>query len=182
MTTAATPESLKDEGLRQFQRGDYDAALATFDTAVSAFAATGNPTGQAEMYNNIGVIHRLRGRHKEALQAFDSAQTFCAAAGDDNRRAQVLGNMGDLYKGLGDREQAARCYSDAAALFAQTSDRDKQSQVLRALSLMRMQQGNWLEAMLRMRESLTVKPHRGLLGGIFLGMLHFALKLFGNAE
>ena len=179
---AVKPEDLKTEGLSQFQRGEYEAALETFGTAVSAFAAEDNPTGQAEMYNNIGVIHRLRGRHEAALQAFDSAQTFCAAAGDDNRRAQVLGNMGDLYKGLGDREQAARCYSDAAALFAQTHDRDKQSQVLRALSLMRMQQGNWLEAMLRMKDSLTVKPHRGLFGGIFLGMLRFALKLFGNAE
>ena len=182
MTTAATPESLKDEGLRQFQRGDYDAALATFDTAVSAFAAADNPTGQAEMYNNIGVIHRLRGHHEDALRAFDNAQTCCAATNDDNRRAQVLGNMGDLYKDQGDREQAARCYSDAAALFAQTGDRDKQSQVLRAFSLMRMRQGKWYEAMLRMKESLTVKPNRGLFGGMFLAMLRFALKLFGHTD
>lgn len=182
MTTAATPESLKDEGLRQFQRGDYDAALATFDTAVSAFAAINNPTGQAEMYNNIGVIHRLRGHHEDALRAFDSAQTYCAAANDDNRRAQVLGNMGDLYKDQGDREQAARCYSDAAALFAQTNDRGKQSQVLRAFSLMRMRQGKWYEAMLRMKESLTVKPNRGLFGGLFLAMIRFALRLFGHTD
>jgi len=177
-----TPEELKDEGLRQFQRGDYEAALAVFGTAVSAFAAADNPGGQAEMYNNIGVIHRLRGHHEDALQALDNAQTLCTTAGDDNRRAQVLGNMGDLYKDHGDQDQAARCYSDAAALFAQTGDRHKQSQVLRALSLMRMRQGNWYEAMLRMNESLTVNPQRGLFGSIFRGMLRFALRLFGYSD
>lgn len=177
-----TPESYKDEGLRQFQRGEYEEALATFSTAVSAYAAEDNPTGQAEMYNNIGVIHRLRGRHDEALQALNNAQAFCAAAGDDNRRAQVLGNMGDLYKDRGDQDQAARYYSDAAALFAQTGDREKQSQVLRSLSLMRMRQGGWYEAMLRMKESLTVKPHRGLFGSIFLAMLRFSLRLFGAVD
>ncbi|MCA9873779.1 MAG: tetratricopeptide repeat protein [Anaerolineales bacterium] len=179
---AVTAESLKDEGLHQFQRGEYETALETFDTAVSAFAAADNLTGQVEMYNNIGVIHRLRGHYDEALQALDKAQALCDTAGDDNRRAQVLGNMGDLYKDRGDRDQAARCYSDAAALFAQTGDRDKQSQVLRALSLMRMRQGSWYEAMLRMQESLTIKPQRGLFGGLFLVMLRFALRLFGAVD
>lgn len=175
----ATTENLKEEGLRKFQRGDYDGALTTFATAVTAYAATNNHTGQAEMYNNIGVIHRLRGQHEPALQAFQNAQTHCVAVGDDNRRAQILGNLGDLYNAQGDRDKAARSYSDAAALFAQTNDRHKQSQVLRALSLMRIRQGQWVEAMMRMEESLTVNPHRGFFGGIFLGLTRFALKLFG---
>jgi tetratricopeptide (TPR) repeat protein len=172
-------ENLKEEGLRKFQQGDYDGALTTFEKGVTVYAAAHNHTGQAEMYNNIGVIHRLRGQHEPALQAFQNAQTHCEAAGDDNRRAQILGNLGDLYSSQGNQDEAARSYSDAAALFAQTGDRYKQSQVLRAFSLMRMRQGQWLEAMMRMEESLTVNPHRGLFGGIFLGMIRFALKLFG---
>ncbi len=172
-------ENLKEEGLRKFQRGDYDGALTTFETAVNAYATANNHTGQAEMYNNIGVIHRLRGQHETALQAFQSAQTHCEAAGDDNRRAQILGNLGDLYGAQGNRDQAARSYSDAAALFAQTGDRAKQSQVLRAISLMRLRQGQWLEAMMRMEESLTVNPHRGFFGSLFLGLIRFALRLFG---
>lgn len=172
-------ENLKQEGLRLFQQGDHDAALETFTNAVAAYAAAGDETGQAEMYNNIGVIQRGRGRYDEALQAFHQAQNHCAAAGDVNRQAQILGNLGDLYSAQGERDTAAHSYSDAAALFAQTGDPAKQSQVLRALSLLRLRQGNWLEAMMRMEESLNVKPRRGLFGGIFLGMIRFALKLFG---
>ena len=175
-----TADYLKEEGLQQFQRGEYDAALTTFATAVTAYAAIEDHTGQTEMYNNIGVIHRLRGQYDDALQAFESAQTHCQAAGDDNRRAQILGNLGDLYSNQGSRDQAARSYSDAAALFAQTGDHAKQSQVLRALSLMQLRQGQWLAAMMRMEESLSVNPRRGVFGGLFLGMIRFALKLFGG--
>jgi tetratricopeptide (TPR) repeat protein len=175
-----TAEHLKQEGLRLFQRGDYDAALDTFHKAAAAYAANDDETGQTEMYNNIGVIQRSRGRYDEAMQAFQQAISRCAAAKDANRQGQILGNLGDLYRDQGKPDEAARSYSDAAALFAQTNDPAKQSQVLRALSLMRLRQGNWVEAMLRMEESLTVNPRRGLFGGLFLGMVRFALKLFGQ--
>jgi tetratricopeptide (TPR) repeat protein len=175
-----TADNLKQEGLRLFQRGDYDGALASFQAAAAAYAAAEDETGQAEMYNNIGVIERSRGRYAEAMQAFERAQAHCTTQGHTNCRAQILGNLGDLFSAQGERDKAAYSYSDAADLFAQTNDPAKQSQVLRALSLLRLRQGHWLEAMMRMEESLSVKPRRGMFDGLFLGMIRFALKLFGG--
>lgn len=174
------PDELKEEGLAQFKRGELDNAVATFETAVSAYAAAQNSVGQAEMLNNIGVIQRMRGRNEESLEAFTTADTLCQKTDDINRRAQVLGNMGDLYAGMGDKEAAARYYSDAAELFAQCDDKQKQSQVLKAISLMRLRQGQWMSAMMHMESSLAVKPRRGLFGSLFLGMIRFALGLFGG--
>ncbi|MCB8922481.1 MAG: tetratricopeptide repeat protein [Ardenticatenaceae bacterium] len=170
---------LKDEGLHLFQAGDYEGALVKFETAVSLYAADANEAGRAEMWNNMGVIHRLRGQRDAALAVLTQAADAFAQLGDDNRQAQALGNLGDLYAAAKDQTEAARCYSDAAALFAQDGDRDKQSQVLRALSLMRLRQGRFVQAMMHMEESLTVKPHAGFFGGIFRGMLRFVLKLMG---
>ena len=174
------PDDLKEEGLKQFQRGELDDAVATFETAVSAYAAEQNPVGQAEMLNNIGVIQRMRGNHEESLEALTTADTLCQQADDVNRRGQVLGNMGDLYAGMGDKEAAARSYSDAAELFAQCGDGQKQSLVLKALSLLRLRQRQWVAAMMYMESSLTVKPRRGLFGSMFLGLIRFALSLFGK--
>lgn len=174
------PDGLKEEGLKLFQRGELDNAVSTFETAVSAYAAEQNPVGQAEMLNNIGVIHRMRGNHEESMEAFSTADQLCQQADDVNRRAQVLGNMGDLYAGMGDKETAARYYSDSAELFAQCGDAQKQSQVLKALSLMRLRQGQWTAAMMHMESSLSVRPRRGLFGSLFLGMIRFALSLFGG--
>lgn len=174
------PDALKEEGLKQFQRGEIDIAVSTFETAVSAYAAEQNQVGQAEMFNNIGVIHRMRGNHEESLAALTSADELCQQTNDLNRRGQVLGNMGDLYAAMGEKETAARYYSDAAELFAQCDDGQKQSQVLKALSLMRLRQGQWVPAMMHMENSLSVKPRRGLFGSLFLGMIRFALNLFGG--
>jgi tetratricopeptide (TPR) repeat protein len=174
------PDALKEEGLQLFQRGELDNAVSTFETAVSAYAAEQNPVGQAEMFNNIGVIHRMRGNYDEALQALNNAAELCQQTDDVNRRAQVLGNMGDLYASMGDKETAARYYSDSAELFAQCGDAQRQSMVLKALSLLRLRQGQWMAAMMHMESSLSVRPRRGIFGSLFLGLIRFALSLFGG--
>ncbi len=174
-----TADELKEEGLRLFQAGDYEGALDRFETAVSTYATAENLTGQAEMWNNIGVIQRMRGKHEPARQALTQAADAFAQLGDQNRQAQALGNLGDLYAFTKKPEEAARCYSDAAAIFAQDGDREKQGQVLRALSLMRLRQGRFMQAMMHMEESLTANPRPGFFGSIFRGMLRFVLKLMG---
>lgn len=171
------PEALKEEGLQLFQQGRYDQALAKFETAVSLYTSTHNKTGQAEMFNNIGVIYRFQRKYDEAIQVLTQAQTLFTQLGDTNRQAQALGNLADLYQATRNRTEAARCYSDAAALFAQTGDRLRQSQVLRALSLMRLRQGQWVEAMMRMEESLKIRPSWNPAQWVFRWMLRFALRL-----
>ena len=123
----------------------------------------------------------MRGQHEPALQALTQAAEAFAQIGDKNRQAQALGNLGDLYAFTKKQNKAARCYSDAAALFAQDGDHDKQSQVLRALSLMRLRQGHFMQAMMHMEESLTANPRPGCFGSVFRAMLRFVLKLLGVA-
>ncbi|MCB8966969.1 MAG: tetratricopeptide repeat protein [Ardenticatenaceae bacterium] len=171
-------DELKTEGLRLFQAGAYDEAVTTFETAVTAYKTAGDMAGQGEMLNNIGVIRRLQGKREPAQTALTEAAALFVQVGDRNRQAQALGNLGDLYAAK-DRTEAARYYSDAAQLFAEDGDREKQSQVLRALSLMRLRQGRFVEAMQRMEESLAARPRLGVFPRIFRSLLRFALKLFG---
>lgn len=175
------PEKWKAEGLRLFQDKAYDQARAAFETAVTAYHRQNDPLGEAEMLNNLGVIHRLQKDREAAAEALQRAAGLFQEGGDVNRRAQTLGNLGDLYAAeRSTREQAAVYYLDAAAQFARSDDPARQSQVLRALSLMRLRQGNWMGAMMRMEESLAVKPRRGPFDFFLLGLLRFASGLFGG--
>ncbi|MCA9924130.1 MAG: tetratricopeptide repeat protein [Anaerolineales bacterium] len=171
------PDQLKEEGLQQFQRGNYEAALEVFETAVSLYTSTNNPSGQAEMLNNIGVIYRLHRNLDAAVDALSQAETLFGRIGDVERQGMTLGNLGDLYVAQKKHTEAARSYSNASERLAQAGARDKQSQVLRALSLMRLRQGQWLQAMMHMEESLSVRPRVGLGGWIFRGLLRFVLRL-----
>lgn len=176
---AQSPEQLKAQGMLLFQQKQYDQALQLFTTAVAAYAQEGNEDGRAEMLNNIGVIQRLKGNPPAAIAALKEAGEIFAQLGTLNKQAQTLANLADLYAGSHQQDDAARCYSEASALFAQMGDRDKQSQVLRTYSLMRLRQGQWLEAMMRMEESLSTKPRLGPFRWLYRGMLRFALSLFG---
>ena len=175
------PDQLKEKGLQKFRRGAYDEALATFETAVSLYAAAENPTGQAEMLNNIGVIQRSRGNLDKAIAALQQAESIFAEIGDGERQGMALGNLGDLYAAKKDRTAAARSYSDASELLAKANARGKQSQVLRALSLLRLRQGQWLQSLIHMEESLSVRPRLGPGNWLFRVLLRFGLRLMrGN--
>lgn len=176
-----SPEQLKAEGMQQFRRGAHDQALATFEAAAAAFAAQNDELGQAEMLNNVGVIHRVRRNYAAAHAALGKAMALFAQRGDTQRQAAALGNIGDVFAAEGDRETAVRCYSDAAELFAGAGDRQKQGQMLRALSLLRLRQGQWLAAMRLMEESLSVRPRMGPGGWLFRSLLRFALRLLTGA-
>jgi eukaryotic-like serine/threonine-protein kinase len=179
-TAALSPEQLKQEGLALFNQGAYDDALGRFEAAATAFEGAGEAAGRAEMLNNIGVVHRLRGNWQAAAEALTQAERVFAEAGDKNRQGQALSNLGDLYASQGERDQAARCYSDAAALFAQAQDGEKQSMVLRALSLLRLRQRRFFEAISYMEQSVRAHPRPSLGQRLLRLLIRFMFRAQGG--
>jgi tetratricopeptide (TPR) repeat protein len=171
------PEQLKGEALSLFERRAYDEALLKFEAAAAAFADEDNSLGQAEMLNNIGVIHRLRRNWSAAAEALLQAERAFGQAGDESNQAQVLGNLGDLAAAHGEPEQAGRYYSDAAERFAAVGDGERQSQVLRAFSLLQLRRRSWFGAMDLMAKSIRARPHPTLPQRFFSLLLRLALRL-----
>ena len=174
-----TGDELKAAGMQLFQQGAYAEAAAKFETAVSAYAAAADEAGRAEALNNLGVIQRLNNNAAASEKALTEAAELFAKLGDQNRQAQALGNLGDL-RARKDPTAAAQFYSNAAQLFAEDGDGERQSQVLRALSLLHIRQGQLVQAMFRMEDSLSARPRLGPLQWLWRGMLRFALQLFGG--
>jgi len=92
MGTIERAESLKEEGLRLYQQGDYEAAASRFREAEGLFAEAGDLRGQGEMLSNLGVLHLQFQRWTEAQKAFVRANERFLSAGDSLGRAQNLGN------------------------------------------------------------------------------------------
>jgi tetratricopeptide (TPR) repeat protein len=175
--SSSNAKALKDEGLDLYKKGAYAEAVTKFEQAAQAYAAAEDASGRAEVLNNLGVIYRLQRKYELALEALNEAEAIFAQLEEFNQLGQVWGNLGDLHAANRDREEAARSYSSSAHFFAQDGDKEKQSQVLRALSLLRLRQGRWLEALIRMDESLQVRPRISLPARLFRGLLRFALSM-----
>jgi tetratricopeptide (TPR) repeat protein len=176
-------DELKQEGLMLFRQRLYDEALATFRTAAEAYVQAGDEGGRCEMLNNIGVTQRLQHHWDAALQTLQQAGDGFAGLGERVRQAQVMANAGDVYADQRDWERAVQHYSESAELFndaATTADeRWMHSQVLRALSLARLRQRRWLDALNIMQQSLDARPRLGPHGWLFRGLIRLALRLLG---
>ena len=122
----ASAQELKAEGLRLFQEGLYEEAVAKFRQAQEMFAGDGNEVEAAEMVNNLGVIYRLQGQWDEAIAALHQARVTFVRLGDRNREAQTLGNLGGLYAAKGQRDEAKECLRQAAGIFAELGDVQRQ--------------------------------------------------------
>jgi tetratricopeptide (TPR) repeat protein len=180
MSLSLSPQELKDEGMRLFQQGQHQQALAAFEQAAAAFAAQEDVGNQAEMLNNMGVILRVRGEMDTAGTILNQAAELFAQIDDNTRHAQTLGNLADLYAQQKKYTEAARHYSNAAAQFSQSDEKENQAQVLRALSLMELRRGQWLAAIVRMEESLQARPRLSLPQRIFKWLIRFANRLLGG--
>jgi tetratricopeptide (TPR) repeat protein len=177
-------DELKQQGLMQFRQRSYDEAVATFGAAVEAYAQAGDEGKRLEMLNNIGVTQRMQRQWDASEQSLEQARQGFATLGERVQEAQVMANIGDLYADRREWEQAANHYSDSAAQFAgaavSSEERWMHSQVLRALSLLRLRQRRWIEAMDLMRQSLEARPRLGPHGWLFRAMLRLVFRLFGG--
>ena len=115
--------------------------------------------------------------NEAAIAAFNEALILSfQEQGDLHKLAQTQANLADLYQFSKQQDEAARFYGEAAATFAQLGDKQKQSQVLRAYSLMRMRQGQWVDALLRMEESLSVRPRLGPFRWMYRANIAFCVE------
>jgi tetratricopeptide (TPR) repeat protein len=138
----ASAQELKEEGLRLFQEGLYEEAVAKFNKAQEEFAAEGNDTEVAEMVNNLGVIYRMQGQWDEAITALEEARATFVRLGDRSREAQTLGNLGGLYASKGERDKAQECLRQAADIFADLGDEQRHGETLLALGVQEWKTGD----------------------------------------
>lgn len=168
----ASAQELKEEGLRLFQEGLYEEAIAQFEKAQEMFAAEGNEIEVAEMVNNLGVIYRMLGQWDEAIASLEQARATFVRLGDRNREAQTLGNLGGLYASKGERDKANECLRQAADIFAELGDDQRHGETLLALGVQEWKTGDrssglaTYETGLHTLQKPTVsqKALRGLLG------------------
>lgn len=138
-TTSAV--DLKEEGLRLFQEGLYEEAVAKFEKAQEMFTDEGDQIEAAEMMNNLGVIYRMQGQWDEAIAALVDAKAAFVRLGDHSREAQTLGNLGGLYASKGERDKAQGCLRQAADIFAELGDEQRRGETLLALGVQEWRTG-----------------------------------------
>ncbi len=176
------PQTLQEEGLRHYQQGALDEAIACFSKAHSLYLERGDRHSAAKVLNNLGVIYYQQRRWSEAAEALEEAHQTFVAVKDENGQAQALGNLGSLYRAGGQLEKAAQRFKDAISLFHRLGDGQAESVTWRALSAVRLRQRRWLEAILAYDSSLTCLKRLSLGQHLLHLLLALPLRLFSGTQ
>jgi tetratricopeptide (TPR) repeat protein len=181
-TEITEPQTLREEGLRYYRQEAFDEAVACFSEAHSLYLEKGDQHGAAEALNNLGVIYCQQKRWSEAVEALEEAHQAFIAMEDTDGQAQALGNLGSLYRASGQLEKAARNFKDVLTLFHRLGDSQAENVTWRALSLVRLRQRRWLEAILAYDSSLLCLERPSLGQRLLHFLLGWLLRLLSGAR
>jgi tetratricopeptide (TPR) repeat protein len=142
-----TADQANSQGLELYRAGRFEDAIAAFAQAQQAFLVQDNLKGAAECANNRGVAARQAARLDEAEAAFTEAYHMSEKLGDRLSQGMVAGNLGALAESRDQRDRAVAFYKQAIELFEAAGAAELAAETWRALSRLRMKQGEWFAAL-----------------------------------
>jgi tetratricopeptide (TPR) repeat protein len=150
-TVAAAPRSkegdrLVDEGRTFYRQGDMGKAQERLQQAYKVYQEQGNMNGLAETANDLGVLLTVLRRFSDAESWLRQAHRLFVEMQDYDGEAQTLGNLGSMYQSQGDLKEAAAHLQQAADRFHLVGDDERRADTLRALSIVRLRQFRFLQA------------------------------------
>jgi len=118
-------------GDRDFNRGEYDAALAAYDRAATLYARIQDAGPLGTVYNSVGRVHRAHGQLQTALEYQLKALALHENGPSTFFRLQSLNAVSAVYQMLGDYGKA-RMYVERALTIAEQSGSPRIQDFLRA--------------------------------------------------
>ncbi|MEM6253881.1 MAG: tetratricopeptide repeat protein [Cyanobacteria bacterium P01_D01_bin.156] len=122
VTDESRARQLHNQGLEQFNRGQYQAAYTSWQTALEIFQATGTRERQVNTLNNLGTLFRTLGQAEPALDYHQQSLAIAREFKNAIAESHALTGMGQVYDMLGQYPQAIDHYEQALALNLEPQD------------------------------------------------------------
>ncbi len=102
--------------------GNLDHAERIYKDTLLFYQNSGNVIWQANLLNNLGVLHSLSGMYENALEELEKAIQYARLGGYNRLEAYALASLGDLFKDVGAFLEAEQSYQKAAQISQQIED------------------------------------------------------------
>src|SRR5687767_3737681 len=103
-------------------RGDWDEALAEYETALTMVSADEDPGRRADLLRRVGAVHRNRGDLDQAWELYVASREVAEAADLRDRLGEALNALAIVEMRRGRREEAAVLYLEARAIGEELGD------------------------------------------------------------
>ncbi len=102
--------------------GRFKTAEEIYREVLTFYQSTGNIVWQANLLNNLGVLHALAGKYEMALNELERSIQYAKMGGYVRLEAYALTSLGDLFKDLRAFKEAGEAYEKAREAARQMSD------------------------------------------------------------
>jgi DNA-binding SARP family transcriptional activator/Flp pilus assembly protein TadD len=109
-------------GMALASAGRYGPALMYYEQALNYWRKAENIAQQANLLNNLGVLHHLRGEYEQADSLLEEALECAHQSGYTRVQVAALASIGDLYADLDALDAALRAYDHAYDLAQHIDD------------------------------------------------------------
>ena len=169
-------------GVVQQADGDYEAALDSFETALTVRSVY--MSGAADTLTRIGNIHFQQARYASALSVSKNALAMWTVLGDEAQRFATLNTIGSIHAQIAQYDQAIRYLNESLTLGRQLDDAKKIATALHNLGFAYSRRGDKAVALRMHQDGLDARRRAGdELGVAFdlndLGLLYSEM---GNHE
>jgi tetratricopeptide (TPR) repeat protein/DNA-binding SARP family transcriptional activator len=125
-------------------------------TALEVAHRTGDRAAQAQVHNDLGIVHRCQGRYEQAAACQRESLRTWRELGDRRGQAASLGSLGNVYESQGRYQEALTCQQESLSIWRELGDRGGQAISLNNLGLVYQRLGRYQEALTCQQESLAI--------------------------
>src|SRR5262249_22982592 len=95
------PAQAMANGQAAFQRGDFESAAASWQTAARLYADTRQPQAYSLALIHLARAYMALGHYDQAVQSLRAALRLAEEAGEPLQRVRILGELGNLAMATG---------------------------------------------------------------------------------
>jgi CHAT domain-containing protein len=149
-------DRLFQQGIEQYDRAEYAAAVSTWEQALKQYQAAGNRKMIGETIRQLGRAAYARNDNAKALEYFKESLTIARAVNNRSIEGRSLGNLGLIYDAQKQRDQALDHYQQSIAIAREVGDKFSEAITSGNLGRLEQAQNKFSSASTYLKQSLAI--------------------------
>ena len=157
-------QSLGNQGIAQRALGQYLAAIATYQQALTLMQDQGDQLGESRVLGLLGNAHESLGDFNQAIEFHQRSLEIAKSLENQLQESAALNNLGATYATEGQYKEAIELYQESLAIANSLNDSQRTGYALNNLGTAYHAQGQLDNAVQQYQQSLTLAEAMGNAG------------------